>query len=71
MIAAAVVGVILLFIFLLLRALKRIGDPPAAAPTAVSKPQPAKAPPGFYRHPSGVIRWWDGGMWTEQTKPDQ
>ncbi|MBF6358206.1 DUF2510 domain-containing protein [Nocardia higoensis] len=70
MAAIGVIGVTLLFVFLLLRALKRVGDPREPSTPPAPPPAPTKAPPGFYMHPSGVTRWWDGSMWTEQTKPD-
>jgi hypothetical protein len=40
---------------------------PAAAPTA-----PVGPPPGWYIAPSdppGILRWWDGFAWGEQTQP--
>lgn len=69
LIAIGVIGVVLLFGFLVLRALKRIGDPPKSAAHPLEPVTPAQAPPGFYSSPDGVTRWWDGTRWTDIVQP--
>jgi hypothetical protein len=33
--------------------------------------QPTSWPPGWYRDPAGLMRWWDGRQWTEYVKPGE
>lgn len=49
------------------------GPPLDAAAAAASRPVvPPTQPAGWYADPQGIddLRWWDGGAWTDQTRPD-
>ncbi|WP_228791021.1 DUF2510 domain-containing protein [Nocardia cyriacigeorgica] len=66
----AFVGTILVlaFIYLLFRALYRVGEPREPA-VVMTPPQPTAPAPGWYVDGSGVTRWFDGTRWTDITQP--
>ncbi len=65
------IGVGLLFVFLVLRALFRLGE--KREPTVVVMPaapaSPTAPPPGWYVDAAGSTRWFDGQRWTDITQP--
>ncbi|WP_228802525.1 DUF2510 domain-containing protein [Nocardia cyriacigeorgica] len=54
------------FVFLLFRALYRIGEP--REPSAMPTPPVSTPPPGWYVDAAGATRWFDGHQWTDITQ---
>lgn len=65
-----VVGLGIAFVFLVLRALYRIGSPREPAVTFTTPPIPQGPPAGWYHDPQGVVRWHDGTQWTDVLYPN-
>ncbi len=71
--AMLILGVPLVLVVLIVRALYRVGEPRPAPITFVTPSVPpgtrSAPPPGWYNNPDGADeRWWDGRDWTAHTR---